>query len=57
VFAYDPGFTISQLSAHNTAQNGARSGEESARSLVEVIEGKRDDEAGMFLYNTGRYPW
>ncbi len=57
VFAYDPGFTISNLSAHNKAENGARSAEESASSLVDVIEGKRDDEAGMFLHNTGIYPW
>lgn len=57
VFAYDPGFTISNLSSHNTAEAGARSAEESAKPLVDVIEGKRDDEVGQFLHNSGTYPW
>lgn len=57
VFAYDPGFTQSNLSVMNTKENGARSAEESVAPLVDVLEGKRDEEAGMFLHNTGRYEW
>ncbi|KAF3009678.1 hypothetical protein E8E13_008360 [Curvularia kusanoi] len=57
VFAYDPGFTISNLSKANTVENGARSAEETVRSLVEVVEGRRDGEVGRFLHNTGEYPW
>ena len=57
VFAYCPGFTVSNLSGQNTAANGARSTKESVEPLVDVLEGKRDDEAGGFLHNTGNYPW
>ncbi|KAF2021439.1 putative short-chain dehydrogenase [Aaosphaeria arxii CBS 175.79] len=57
VFAYDPGFTVSNLGPYNTKEKGARSAEESVRPLVDVLEGKRDDEAGRFLHNTGDYPW
>lgn len=57
VFAFDPGFTVSNLSDMNKAENGARSAEDSADPIVDVIEGKRDDEAGKFLHNTGIYPW
>jgi hypothetical protein len=57
VFAYDPGFTVSNLSHHNTKENGARDAAESVRPLVDVLEGKRDDEVGKFIHNTGGYPW
>lgn len=57
VFAYDPGFTQSNLSTMNTAENGARPVAESVSPLMDVLEGKRDDEAGMFLHNTGTYTW
>lgn len=57
VFTYDPGFTVSNLSENNTAEKGARSVEESVWPLVDVLEGKRDDEVGKFLHNTGTYPW
>ena len=57
VFAYDPGFTQSNLSSHNTAANGAKSATEAVMPLIDVLEGKRDDEAGGFLHNTGSYPW
>ncbi len=55
VFAYDPGFTISNLGPHNNAEHGARPTEESAKPLLNVIAGKRDDEAGMILHNTGEH--
>ena len=57
VFAYDPGFTQSNLSSHNTAANGAKSATEAVMPLIDVLEGKRDDEAGKLLHNTGIYPW
>lgn len=57
VFTYCPGFTVSNLGAHNTRENGAKPVEEGAAPLVDILEGKRDDEAGKFLHNTGQYPW
>ena len=57
VFAYCPGFTVSNLGPHNTAENGARAVAESVGPLVDVLEGKRDGEAGLFLHNEGVYPW
>lgn len=57
VFTYCPGFTVSNLSTMNTAANGARSVADSVSPLIDVIEGKRDDEAGKFLHNTGQYNW
>ncbi|PVI04352.1 NAD(P)-binding protein [Periconia macrospinosa] len=57
VFLYDPGFTVSNLSEHNTVERGARSAKDSVLPLVDVIEGKRDGECGLFLHNTGTWPW
>jgi NAD(P)-dependent dehydrogenase (short-subunit alcohol dehydrogenase family) len=57
VFAYDPGFTVSNLSSHNKAEFGARSAEETVKSIMEVVDGKRNDEAGRFIHNSGEYPW
>ena len=57
VFAYDPGFTQSNLGPQNKAENGARPAAESVMPLIDVLEGKRDDEVGRFLHNTGVYPW
>ncbi|KAF4186027.1 hypothetical protein CNMCM7927_006075 [Aspergillus lentulus] len=57
VFAYDPGFTQSNLSERNTAENGAKPAAEAVRPLIDVLEGKRDDEVGQLLHNTGVYPW
>ena len=57
VFLYDPGFTQSNLGPHNTAENGARHPSESVMPLIDVLEGKRDHEAGKLLHNTGVYPW
>ncbi|KAH7396399.1 hypothetical protein BKA66DRAFT_409312 [Pyrenochaeta sp. MPI-SDFR-AT-0127] len=57
VFCYDPGFTISNLTQHNTKESGARSAEESVVSIMDVVDGKRDEEAGKFIHNTGGYPW
>ncbi|KAF2685273.1 putative short chain dehydrogenase/reductase [Lentithecium fluviatile CBS 122367] len=57
VSLYDPGFTVSNLGPHNNVESGARSARESVLPLVDVLEGKRDDEAGLFLHNTGTWPW
>ncbi|KAF2000849.1 putative short-chain dehydrogenase [Amniculicola lignicola CBS 123094] len=57
VFAYCPGFTASNLGPHNTLESGARTAEESVRPLMDVVEGKRDEEAGRFLHKDGDYPW
>ena len=57
VFAYCPGFTVSNLSSMNTADQGAKAVAESAKPLVDILEGKRDDDVGKFLHNTGVYPW
>ena len=57
VFAYDPGFTQSNLGPHNKAENGAKPAAEAVMPLIDVLEGKRDDEAGLLLHNTGVYPW
>jgi NAD(P)-dependent dehydrogenase (short-subunit alcohol dehydrogenase family) len=57
VFAYDPGFTVSNLGPQNNKSSGARDVSESVRPLVDVLEGKRDGENGKFLHNTGVYEW
>ncbi|KAF1918859.1 hypothetical protein BDU57DRAFT_511615 [Ampelomyces quisqualis] len=57
VFAYDPGFTVSNLSSHNKAEYGARSAEDTVKSIMDVVDGKRDGEVGRFIHNTGEYPW
>ncbi|KAF1967420.1 NAD(P)-binding protein [Bimuria novae-zelandiae CBS 107.79] len=57
VSLYDPGFTISNLSENNRVEKGARSAEETVRSLMEAVEGKRDNEAPAHLHSTGTWPW
>ena len=57
VFAYDPGFTQSNLGPQNKAENGAKPASEAVMPLIDVLEGKRDHEDGKFLHNTGVYPW
>ncbi|KAF2127325.1 NAD(P)-binding protein [Dothidotthia symphoricarpi CBS 119687] len=57
VWAYDPGFTVSNLGSHNKKEFGARSAEETVVSIMDVVDGKRDDEQGQFIHNTGGYPW
>lgn len=57
VFTYDPGFTASNLSAHNKVENGARTAEDTVKSIMDVVDGKRDEDVGKFIHNTGEYPW
>jgi NAD(P)-dependent dehydrogenase (short-subunit alcohol dehydrogenase family) len=56
LFCYDPGFTVSNLSSHNK-EFGARSAGDTVKSIIELVEGKRDEEVGKFIHNTGQYPW
>jgi NAD(P)-dependent dehydrogenase (short-subunit alcohol dehydrogenase family) len=53
VFTYDPGFTVSNLSSANKAEFGARSAEDTVKSIMDVVDGKRDEEVGQFIHNTG----
>lgn len=57
VFAYAPGFVISNLSTLNTAENGAKSPKDGALGLVRVINGERDGEHGGYLSQSGQYEW
>jgi NAD(P)-dependent dehydrogenase (short-subunit alcohol dehydrogenase family) len=57
VFAYCPGFTASNLSEQNRVEHGAKPTADAVKPLIDVLEGKRDDEAGLFLHDTGIYPW
>ncbi|KAF2023289.1 NAD(P)-binding protein [Setomelanomma holmii] len=57
VFAYDPGFTVSNLGSHNKAEYGARSAEDTVKSIMDIVDGKRDEETGRFIHNSGEYPW
>ncbi|KAI5356606.1 putative short-chain dehydrogenase/reductase SDR, NAD(P)-binding domain superfamily [Septoria linicola] len=57
VFAYCPGFTVSNLSDLNQASNGAKPTSEGTKPLVDLINGKRDAESGKFVHTTGQYPW
>ena len=57
VFAFCPGFTVSNLGPQNKLEFGAKPTDEAVRPLADVVEGKRDDEAGKFLNATGIYPW
>ncbi|KAI4671772.1 uncharacterized protein J4E78_000268 [Alternaria triticimaculans] len=57
VFCYDPGFTASNLGPYNKVEFGARSAEDTVKSIMELVDGKRDEECGKFIHNTGGYPW
>ncbi|CAE7185619.1 hypothetical protein CFE70_006328 [Pyrenophora teres f. teres 0-1] len=57
VFCYDPGFTASNLSPLNKEELGARSAKNTVDSILELVEGKRDEEVGKFIHNSGGYPW
>lgn len=57
VFLYCPGFCESNLGPHNKASNGAKPASEGARPMVDMLNGKRDDEDGKYLHYGGEYPW
>lgn len=41
----------------NTAENGAKPTSEGVKPMLEILAGKRDEEAGGFLHEKGQYPW
>ena len=57
VFAFSPGFVVSNLGPHNKAENGAKQTSEGAAPMVEILNGERDEEHAKFLTATGQYPW
>ena len=57
VFAFCPGFTESNLGPQNKVANGAKPVSEAVVGIIDIIEGKRDSEAGQFLHDKGSYPW
>ena len=57
VFAYTPGFTISNLGPHNNAESGASPTSEGAAPMVNILNGERDEEHACFLSKDGQYPW
>jgi len=57
VFAYCPGFTVSNLGPRNNVENGAKPTSEGAAPTVKILNGERDAEHGGFLHATGQYPW
>lgn len=57
VFMYSPGFTESNLGPHNKVSNGAKPVDEAVRPLVDILEGKRDKEAGLNLHADGVNAW
>lgn len=57
VFCYDPGFTVSNLGEFNKKEFGARSAEDTVVSIMDVVDGTRDEDVGKFIHNSGGYPW
>jgi NAD(P)-dependent dehydrogenase (short-subunit alcohol dehydrogenase family) len=57
VFAYCPGFTVSNLGPRNKTEMGAKPTSEGAAPIVKILNGERDAEHGRFLHGTGQYPW
>lgn len=61
VFAYCPGLVKSQLrgDSEEAVNAGGAAGDpmDSAKGILNVIEGNRDSEAGQFLYQHGTWPW
>lgn len=60
VWSFCPGFVVTDLAGQREgrAAMGAQSSETSAQAILDIVEGKRDTEAGTFI---GRYdaqiPW
>ncbi|KAL2062042.1 hypothetical protein VTL71DRAFT_6308 [Oculimacula yallundae] len=63
VFAFCPGYVITDLAGQREAKEKAgfaKSPDGSARGLLAIAEGKRDEENGMFLHDEKAgevYPW
>ncbi|PHH84634.1 hypothetical protein CDD83_1625 [Cordyceps sp. RAO-2017] len=62
VWSFCPGYVVTNLTGEGDRQrrteSGADSSETSATGILEIIEGKRDHEAGLFLARWGKqHPW
>ncbi|KAL1598887.1 hypothetical protein SLS60_008030 [Paraconiothyrium brasiliense] len=60
VWSFCPGFVITNLADQRDrrAAMGAESSETSAQAILDIVEGKRDAEAGKFIGRYGRQiPW
>lgn len=57
VFAYCPGFVISNIGSLNKAEKGAKPTSTGAEPLIKIIAGERDKEHGKFLHGSGQYTW
>jgi NAD(P)-dependent dehydrogenase (short-subunit alcohol dehydrogenase family) len=61
-WAYCPGYVVTDLTGaedrQNRANTGAESSETSAQGILEILEGKRDGDAGGFVTKYGKsYGW
>ncbi|GAB1742874.1 hypothetical protein NU219Hw_g8579t1 [Hortaea werneckii] len=61
VFAYCPGYTVSNLSAMNSAENGAKPTSQGARPIVRMVNGECDEWHRRFAHENGdelgEYGW
>ncbi|PVH84981.1 short-chain dehydrogenase [Cadophora sp. DSE1049] len=59
-WAYCPGYVVTDLSGdrEERKKQGAESSETSAQGILEIVEGKRDEEVGNFITKYGKqFPW
>jgi hypothetical protein len=61
VFAVCPGFVISNLrgTSEQARNPGGMAGDPivSGNTILSIIQGKRDADAGKFIHKNGIYPW
>ena len=63
VWAFDPGYVVTNLSGageegrQEMIRNGAGDANVSSKGLLEIVEGKRDGDAGKHLNGEGVVPW
>lgn len=61
VFAFNPGYVVTNLTGEEDKQNrinqGAGSSEDSAQTLRSIVVGERDADVGQFVVAEGLLPW
>lgn len=63
VWSFCPGFVVTNLTGtgekgvQERIARGAGSPKESARGLLDIVEGKRDADVGKFIHRDGVYGW
>lgn len=57
IFAYCPGFIVSNLSEFNNLESGAAETSTGAIPMLKILNGERDAEHSYFLQANGQYPW